>query len=271
MDEYTDKKNKKNTNPRIKNTTNKISSEITFPQIKIISNEVNKKEDFQTTQVLKTLTNTPKANKKVNNRLILSNNKKPFLYKPLLDNQRLITYNNYENKDTMSASLEKKDEKESKEKIEDKDYKLNKEIINNKKEKEEINNIDNHNDIDSECSKETERKSYSSKSSSGSSIVNNKLTNPNMMNIQNNINNLKNNLSYQKHVKYNSGKLSVKEIKNVFGGTEAQWKQVIDEVDLNNDGEVDFGEFKIMMINMNKNQIIQRKKTSEKSRGLSED
>ena len=71
--------------------------------------------------------------------------------------------------------------------------------------------------------------------------------------------------------KDNSGKLSVKEIKNVFGGTEAQWKQVIDEVDLNNDGEVDFGEFKIMMINMNKNQIIQRKKTSEKSRGLSED
>ena len=70
-----------------------------------------------------------------------------------------------------------------------------------------INNIDNHNDIDSECSKETERKSYSSKSSSGSSIVNNKLTNPNMMNIQNNINNLKNNLSYQKHVKYNSGNI----------------------------------------------------------------
>ena len=27
----------------------------------------------------------------------------------------IITYNNYENKDTMSASLEKKDEKESKE------------------------------------------------------------------------------------------------------------------------------------------------------------
>ena len=92
------------------------------------------------------MTNTPKANKKINNRLILSNNKKPFLYKPLLDNQRLITYNNYENKDTMSASLEKKDEKESKEKIEEKDNKLNKEIINNKKEKEEINkeiNINN--------------------------------------------------------------------------------------------------------------------------------
>ena len=71
--------------------------------------------------------------------------------------------------------------------------------------------------------------------------------------------------------KDNSGKLSVKEIRNVFGGTEQQWKQVIDEVDLNNDGEVDFGEFKIMMVNMNKNQIIERKKTSEKSKGVSED
>ena len=71
--------------------------------------------------------------------------------------------------------------------------------------------------------------------------------------------------------KDNSGKLSVKEIRNVFGGTEAQWKQVIDEIDLNNDGEVDFGEFKIMMINMNKNQIIERKKSSEKSKDVSED
>ena len=70
--------------------------------------------------------------------------------------------------------------------------------------------------------------------------------------------------------KDNSGKLSVTEIRNVFGGTEAQWKQVIDEVDLNNDGEVDFEEFKIMMINMDKNQIIERKKDSEKSRGVSE-
>ena len=71
--------------------------------------------------------------------------------------------------------------------------------------------------------------------------------------------------------KDNSGKLSVKEIRNVFGGTEEQWKHVINEVDLNNDGEVDFGEFKIMMVNMNKNHIIQRKKTSEKSKNVSED
>ena len=72
--------------------------------------------------------------------------------------------------------------------------------------------------------------------------------------------------------KDNSGKLSVKEIRNVFGGSEEQWKKVIDEVDLNNDGEVDFGEFKIMMVNMNKNQIIERKRTTEKnSKGVSED
>ena len=70
--------------------------------------------------------------------------------------------------------------------------------------------------------------------------------------------------------KDNSGKLSVKEIKNVFGGTENQWKQVINEIDLNNDGEVDFEEFKIMMINMDKNQIIERKKSSVKSKGVSE-
>ena len=72
--------------------------------------------------------------------------------------------------------------------------------------------------------------------------------------------------------KDNSGKLSVNEIKAVFGGTEAQWKKVIDEVDLNNDGEVDFAEFKIMMVNMDKNAIIEkRKEESEKSKDVSEE
>ena len=71
--------------------------------------------------------------------------------------------------------------------------------------------------------------------------------------------------------KDNSGKLSVKEIRNVFGGSEEQWKLVINEIDLNNDGEVDFSEFKIMMVNMNKNKIIERKRTSEKSKDVSED
>ena len=63
--------------------------------------------------------------------------------------------------------------------------------------------------------------------------------------------------------KDNSGKLSVKEIKAVFGGTEEQWKNVINEIDLNNDGEVDFAEFKIMMENMDKNKIIEKRKKTE--------
>ena len=76
--------------------------------------------------------------------------------------------------------------------------------------------------------------------------------------------------------KDNSGKLSIEEIKNVFGGTEEQWKKVISEIDLNKDGEVDFAEFKIMMENMDKNKIIdQRKKTensySLKSKDISDD
>ena len=76
--------------------------------------------------------------------------------------------------------------------------------------------------------------------------------------------------------KDNSGKLSVKEIKTVFGGTEEQWKNVINEIDLNNDGEVDFAEFKIMMENMENNNIIEKKRKTEtantfKSKDKSED
>jgi calcium-dependent protein kinase len=51
--------------------------------------------------------------------------------------------------------------------------------------------------------------------------------------------------------KDNSGKLSIKEIKNVFGGTEKQWEKIFSEVDQNNDGEVDFEEFKILMMGWN--------------------
>ena len=47
--------------------------------------------------------------------------------------------------------------------------------------------------------------------------------------------------------KDNSGKLSVHEIINIFGGDEDSWKKVIQQIDLNKDGEVDFNEFKIMM------------------------
>ncbi len=53
--------------------------------------------------------------------------------------------------------------------------------------------------------------------------------------------------------KDNSGKLSVHEIINVFGGDVESWKKVIAEIDLNQDGEVDFNEFKIMMVNADKN------------------
>ena len=50
----------------------------------------------------------------------------------------------------------------------------------------------------------------------------------------------------------NNGRLSVNEIINVFGGKEDSWKKVIEDIDLNKDGEVDFNEFKLMMRNLNK-------------------
>ena len=51
----------------------------------------------------------------------------------------------------------------------------------------------------------------------------------------------------------NNGKLSVEEIKHVFGGNEEGWKKIIKEVDTNNDGEVDFEEFKTLMLGWNNN------------------
>ena len=44
-----------------------------------------------------------------------------------------------------------------------------------------------------------------------------------------------------------NGYLSIAEIIEVFGGDEAYWKKIIEEVDHNNDGEVDFNEFKKIM------------------------
>lgn len=49
-----------------------------------------------------------------------------------------------------------------------------------------------------------------------------------------------------------NGKLSLEEIVSVFGGDEATWKKVIEEVDTNKDGEVDFQEFKAMMGHLDK-------------------
>jgi len=44
-----------------------------------------------------------------------------------------------------------------------------------------------------------------------------------------------------------NGLLSIGEIIEVFGGDASYWKKIIEEVDSNNDGEVDFNEFKIIM------------------------
>ena len=52
-----------------------------------------------------------------------------------------------------------------------------------------------------------------------------------------------------------NGKLSVDEIMSVFGGDAESWKKVIAEVDLNNDGEVDLQEFKMMMNNMDSKMV----------------
>ena len=47
--------------------------------------------------------------------------------------------------------------------------------------------------------------------------------------------------------KNGNGKLSIEEIIEVFGGEENYWKKVIEDVDLNKDGQVDYKEFKLMM------------------------
>ena len=44
-----------------------------------------------------------------------------------------------------------------------------------------------------------------------------------------------------------NGLLSIEEIIEVFGGDASYWKKIIEEVDSNNDGEVDFNEFKQIM------------------------
>ncbi len=53
-----------------------------------------------------------------------------------------------------------------------------------------------------------------------------------------------------------NGLLSVDEIKSFFGGNEKTWKKVLKEVDKNGDGEVDFEEFKTMMIGFDPNEIV---------------
>ena len=139
MNEYTNKRSNQTTKTEI----DKISKEVTFPQIKLKTNEINKNQNSQP-QIVKLMTNIPRENEKIKNQFVLDNNSKPFIYKPLLTKQRLNTNNN-EYKDTMSASFDKKEEKE---KIENKEmddannFEKEKEEINEEdKEKEEKNNV----------------------------------------------------------------------------------------------------------------------------------
>ena len=53
-----------------------------------------------------------------------------------------------------------------------------------------------------------------------------------------------------------NGFLSIDEIKSFFGGDEETWKKVLREVDKNGDGEVDFEEFKIIMIGFDPKEIV---------------
>ena len=138
MNEYTNKKS----NPITKAVPNRINTEVTFPQIKLKSNEIYKAQNSQP-QILKLMSNTPKENRKIKNKLILetNNNIKPNFYKALISNQRLDTNNNYENKDTLSVSLEKKEEKEINEINDINSIEREKEEKNDEvKEKEENNN-----------------------------------------------------------------------------------------------------------------------------------
>ena len=72
--------------------------------------------------------------------------------------------------------------------------------------------------------------------------------------------------------KDNSGKLSIHEIISIFGGDEESWKKVIEQIDLNQDGEVDFNEFKTMMVTVDKNvgikNNVKSKRTVTKPEGV---
>jgi calcium-dependent protein kinase len=56
--------------------------------------------------------------------------------------------------------------------------------------------------------------------------------------------------------KDDNGYLSVEEIKSVFGGDEKTWKKVLKDVDKNGDGEVDYNEFKQIMIGFDFKELV---------------
>jgi calcium-dependent protein kinase len=53
--------------------------------------------------------------------------------------------------------------------------------------------------------------------------------------------------------KNEDGKISIEEIKNLFGGNVKQWKKIINELDNNIKNEIDLDELKKIMINSDKN------------------
>ena len=57
-----------------------------------------------------------------------------------------------------------------------------------------------------------------------------------------------------------NGKLNIEEIKQAFGGDEKAWKKVIRDVDKNNDGEVDFEEFKLLMMGLEQKNFFEENK-----------
>ena len=60
--------------------------------------------------------------------------------------------------------------------------------------------------------------------------------------------------------------LSIDEIKSFFGGDEKTWKKVLKDVDKNGDGDVDYKEFKQMMIGFDPNEIVGEATMGKKGR-----
>ena len=60
-------------------------------------------------------------------------------------------------------------------------------------------------------------------------------------------------MAFKMFDKDGSGKLDMKEIREMFGGVkiaENIWKEIIKEVDNNGDGEISYNEFKETMLNL---------------------
>ena len=50
----------------------------------------------------------------------------------------------------------------------------------------------------------------------------------------------------------------------MFGGDEKKWQKIIEDIDLNDDGEVDFEEFKMLMTRANSKEIIEEPNSVQK-------